>query len=92
MSDRVLNPEDLDKLGQALISLTKELWVVKDRQRVLEAALADAGIVAADIVDTYVPNAVLRDSLQAERRQLINNVLDTLVAPSPDASAIDKKN
>jgi hypothetical protein len=85
MTDRVLNPEDLDRLGQAVISLTKELWVVKDRQRILEAALAEAGVLAPDTLDRYSPDGALSDVLRAERRQLIDSVLDTLATSSPDA-------
>jgi len=86
MTDRILQPADIDRLGQALISLTKELWVVKDRQRILEAALVDAGILERGAVDSYVPGAELSDNLSAERRQLINGVLDALAARSPDES------
>jgi hypothetical protein len=82
MTQRVLNTEDIDQLGQAVISLTKELWALKDRQRILEAALADAGVLGKDIVDTYEPDAALAATLSAERRQLIDSVLNTLSTPS----------
>jgi hypothetical protein len=51
MTDLNLKPQDLDRLGQALLTLAKELWIVKDRVRVLEAALADANVIVADTVD-----------------------------------------
>jgi len=81
MTQSVLNAEDIDQLGQAVISLTKELWVLKDRQRILEAALADAGVLERDVVETYEPDAALKETLSAERRQLIDNVLNTLTTP-----------
>ena len=34
-----LKPEDIDKLGDALIALTHEVWVLRDRQKVLERLL-----------------------------------------------------
>ena len=82
MSDEVLRAEDLDRLGQAVLTLTKELWVLRERQRILEAALADAGVLAADLLDTYQPSAELKDALREERRQLIDTVLDTLATPA----------
>ena len=76
----LLNPADLDQLGQALITLTKELWVLKDRQLILEAALADAGIVAKEVVDRYQPDEMLKEQLRAERQRLIDTIIDVLTA------------
>lgn len=81
MTQRVLNTEDIDQLGQAVISLTRELWALKDRQRILEAALANAGVLDEDIVDTFEPDETLKASLSAERRRLIDSVLNTLTTP-----------
>ena len=78
--ETLLNPADLDQLGQALITLTKELWVLKDRQLILEAALADAGIVAKEVVDRYQPDEMLKEQLRAERQRLIDTIIDVLTA------------
>ena len=78
MSDKNLRIEDIDRLGQALITLSKELWVMKDRQLVLEAALADAGIVAADVVDKYQPDDNLRAQLESKRAEFIDEILGVL--------------
>ncbi len=80
MSGLNLKPEDLDRLGQAVLTLTKELWVMKDRVKVLEAALGKAGVLAPDAVDTFQPDAALNETLNQERAQLINNVLAALEA------------
>ena len=78
MSDKNLRPEDLDRLGQALITLTKELWVVKDRVRVLEATLTDAGVIVPNAVDQFQPDTALKDELSKDRAQLIEQVLSAL--------------
>jgi hypothetical protein len=78
MSSNNLRPEDIDRLGQALITLTKELWVVKDRVRVLETVLADAGVVTPDAVDTFQPDEALQEILDKDRAQLIEQVLGAL--------------
>lgn len=78
MAGNNLRAEDIDKLGQALLTLTRELWVVKDRVRVLEAALVDAGSLTPDAVDRLQPEPGLAQTLEAERGQLINAVLAAL--------------
>ena len=78
MNEKNLRPQDLDRLGQAVLTLAGELWVLKDRQRVLEAALAEAGITATDLVDTFQPDAELSKQLEAERATFINQLLNTL--------------
>ena len=78
MSENNLRPEDLDRLGQALLTLSKELWVVKDRVRLLEAALADAGVLLPNSVDQFQPDAALQEQLGKERAQLIEQVLGAL--------------
>lgn len=83
MADANLQPEDIDRLGQALLTLTRELWIVKDRVRVLEAALAKAGVLGATAVDQLQPDSALQAELAAERARLIDTVLDAL-APKRD--------
>ena len=78
--DQVLQETDIERLGQALINLTKELWIVKDRQRVLEAALADAGLLEKIAIDAYQPDEVLQTELQMERQKLIDGVINVLTA------------
>ena len=51
---------------------------MKDRQRVLEAALAEAGVTAPDTVDTHVPDEQLTALLAAERGQLLDSVIGSL--------------
>ena len=86
MTDRVLDSADIDRLGQTVITLAKELWIMKDRQRVLEALLADAGILDGAAVDTHQPDAGLQKQLEAERKKFIDDVIDVLVTPPLDAS------
>ncbi len=80
MSDSLpnLGPDDVDRLGQALLTLAGELWVVKDRVRVLEALLTEAGLVAPDAVSQYQPGSTLSAELADERQRLIRQLLDTL--------------
>lgn len=79
-----LRADDIDRLGKALLSLSRELWVVKDRLCILEAALAGEGIIAADLIDEFQPDEALQQKLETERAALINSVLDALATePAP---------
>jgi len=82
---RNLRDDDIDRLGKALLSLCRELWVVKDRLCILEAALADKGVIASDLIDAYEPDEELQQRLADERAALVNSVLDALetTAPAP---------
>ncbi len=78
MSGPNLRPEDIDRLGQALLTVTQELWVVKDRVRVLEQALADAGVLPPGTVDSLQPDESLNAELANDRAALIDQVLKAL--------------
>jgi hypothetical protein len=78
MRERNLRTDDIDRLGQALITLAQELWVVKDRQKVLETVLAEAGIIVPDSIDQFQPDEKLAGQLETERAELIERVLGTL--------------
>ena len=85
MDDRVLKVEDVDRLGQALLTLTKEVWVLRDRQRILEAMLEEAGVLIPEAVDAYEPGDELKAALRDERNYLINSIFDSLITPPLDA-------
>ncbi|MCK6370853.1 MAG: hypothetical protein L6Q83_05895 [Gammaproteobacteria bacterium] len=87
MSNPVLSMTDVDRLGQALLALTRELWVLRDRQRILEAALVEAGALLPNVIDAWQPDAALQQILSAERGQLIDAVLDALADPAGGSAA-----
>jgi predicted cobalt transporter CbtA len=62
----------------AFLSMARELWVLKDRQRVLEALLAQHGIVAPDAVGGWQPDAALQAELDRECRAFLDRLLADL--------------
>jgi hypothetical protein len=62
----------------AFLTMARELWIVKDRQRVLEALLAQHGILAPEAVSGYQPDAALQAALDAECRAWIERLLADL--------------
>ena len=72
----------IDKLTQALMHVAGELWVVHDRQAVLERLLVDGGINAPALIDNYRPDADLAQSLEDEREAFIARILSYLAPDS----------
>jgi hypothetical protein len=79
----LLTPDQVDNLGLAVLSLARELWVVKDRQLVAEALLKQKGLLAD--LDTFQPDADLVAKLAAERQRFLQDVMTALLEkPSPN--------
>lgn len=73
-----LKPDSLDDLGRAVLLLATEVAVLNDRQRVLEAVLAERGIEVADAVRDYQPAGALAETLKAEKVRLAQAMLEAL--------------
>lgn len=82
-----LTPHDAavrrDRATQLALTLAQELWVVKDRLMVLEAALSGEGRSISEMVDRYQADAVTRAAIDAERQRFIAQLLAALDSP-PD--------
>ncbi len=72
---KTLQPDDIEKVGQAVLTLASELWAVKDRQRITEAVLKTRGIDISEDIDTFAPDAELEADLKAERQALVKKVM-----------------
>lgn len=86
MKRRTLEPEDIKHLGQAFLSLAKEVWVLRDRQRVLEGVLERHGIPAQEEVNNFVPDEETSKFLEAERSAFIRSLLDALEGTDDNSS------
>jgi len=78
VSETKLKPEDLDRLAEAVIALTEEVWVLRDRQKVLEAVLEKNGLLAEGQTDLHQADEALSADLASERQALIDRVLGAL--------------
>jgi hypothetical protein len=83
-SGQALAPDQIDDVANALLVLARELWVIKDRQRVLEALLAENGIVFPGAVRDYQPGPALAAELETERVRYTNALMMALCPPSED--------
>lgn len=80
----MLSPDQLDDLGRALLVLARELWVTKDRQRILEAVLEERGIAVAEAVRDYQPKDAVAEELAAERQRFTQEIMRALVPGAPE--------
>ena len=68
----------VEDLAQAYVSLVSELWIIKDRQLVLEQVLAENGIAAPEKVEHYEPKGEFKTRLDSERREWIRRMVGAL--------------
>lgn len=75
---QALMPDQIDDLGRALLSLTRELCVLTDRVLVMEHVLADKGIDLGDSINTHQPDEALQAKIDAQTGEIVSNILSSL--------------
>ena len=76
-----LRPGQLDDVARAVLTLAEKVWVLHDRQRMLESILESRGIEIAAELETRQPTEAERAALDDERRAFVQALVDTLVPP-----------
>ncbi len=69
---------DDDTLFQVLLNTLQEVWVMKDRQMILERVLEESGVNVTETVERLQPDAALSARLDAERKRFLDKVLEPL--------------
>lgn len=72
-----------DPAAQLALTLAKELWLLRDRQIVLEAMLAEKGITSGELIDAWQPTAAVKERLARERKRFLDEV-QSAVSPAPE--------
>ena len=68
----------LDRLLESVMVLSAELWVERDRRRVLEQLLSERGILSAEDIENHAPTAEENAERARLRSQLTHRVLGPL--------------
>ena len=68
-----------DHLLRALVTVTMELSVTRDRLASLETLLVDEGSISIDTLNSHMPDLATAQAREAERSKLIQDVLGPLV-------------
>ncbi|MEO0574818.1 MAG: hypothetical protein AAF004_05095 [Pseudomonadota bacterium] len=75
---RLLTDAQTNDLGHALLTLTKELWVLTDRVHTFEAVLAKHGIAVTEDIEAYEPDADETARRLAHSQRIVQSVLGAL--------------
>lgn len=67
-----------DRLLDAVLALTAELWVERDRRRILEQVLEARGLLSADLIEQHRDTEAQRAERAAARDALVRRVLGGL--------------
>ncbi len=68
----------LDHLLETVIALGAELWIERDRRRILESLLEQKGLVSAAEIEAYVPSSAEEQTRQHAKNQLVERTLGKL--------------
>jgi hypothetical protein len=81
----------VDALVQVVIELGAESWITRRRLLVLERVLAERGLVAAEMIETYAPSTQDEALWRQERDRMLRNVYAALARrPAPGDHAADQ--
>ena len=68
----------IDHLLEIVLQLGAEIWVNRDRQRVMEHLLASTGKVTEEMIETFEPPEQFNEMLQGERKAFTQRVYGCL--------------
>jgi len=69
---------DVGSLGLAILTLTREIWVLTDRMHVMEAVLAEHDLDIRDEIMRYQPSEEMTAKLREESAALTKRILDAI--------------
>lgn len=64
----------IDNLISVTLELGAELWVQRERARVLEKLLAEKGLVSSELIEMYQPSVEEAAQAKAERDAFVNRI------------------
>jgi hypothetical protein len=76
----------VDNLIAVTLELGAELWLQRERTRVLERLLAERGLVAQALIDGYQPSDEEAARARAERDAFVNRIFGALVRQTVPAT------
>lgn len=74
----LLSETDVDGVGQAVLTLCHELWVMKDRMAILEAVLEKHDLNVSEEIELHQPDKALQEKLNQDGRALIERIMSAL--------------
>jgi hypothetical protein len=92
VSDGYLGDERLNELARLCMALLREVWILRDRQLVLEKILGDKHLIDRDGLEDFDPDPQHEERIQVEVDRLIDRVfVSTFRAGPPDLDQLVKQ-
>ena len=70
---------DNDAMFEILVNALQEIWVLQDRQMVLERVLDEAGVEVSEAVERFQPDEAFESRLAAARQRFLDSVLSPVL-------------
>ena len=80
---KTLESADVPGLGDAILVLAREVWVLTDRLAVMQAVLAKRGIDIAEEIETFQPDEVLQAQLDEKGQKLLADITNAIAGIKP---------
>lgn len=74
-AESYLGSEESDRLARMIFELLSELWIMRDRQLVIEELIVEKGLLSRNEIEAFVPAGKVADRFELIRSQLVENVL-----------------
>lgn len=78
-TDNYLGSKRLDDIARMVTELASEVWILRDRNMVLEHLLAEKGAVDPEVLEQLHPGGELRERIQAERTDFVRRVFGAVL-------------
>lgn len=73
-----LADSDVGSLGLAILTLTREIWVLTDRMHIMEAVLAKHNLDVREEIKRFQPDENMTSELRQESAALTERILNAL--------------
>jgi len=73
-----LDQTDISGLGDAMLVLAREVWVLTDRMSVMEAVLARRGIDISKDIEAFQPDDEMQKHLNEHGRKFIADITNAI--------------
>lgn len=78
-TDNYLGSKRLDDIARMVTELASEVWILRDRNLLLEHLLAEKGTVDLDKLEEMHPEGELSDKIHAERTAFVRRVFGSVL-------------
>ena len=80
----------VDNLIAVVLELGSELWVQRQRMRLIEKLLAQGGVVTAEAIERYAESDTERAAAASERQAVIDRIYGAFARPRVAATPSDE--